>query len=97
MKSIFVFMTGCVVLHLIECRPAEIVLQTNNQDGSGQFIAQYRLDDGTGEEKYGKLMPNNNGQDSVLVQHGSYTTNIDGKLITYNWVADTRGYRVSKA
>lgn len=55
------------------------------------------MDDGTGEEKMGSLMPNNQGQDAILVQRGSYTTNVDGRLTTYNWVADTRGFRISKA
>jgi len=55
------------------------------------------LDDGTGEEKMGKLQSNKNGEDAILVQRGSYTTNVDGRLITYNWIADTRGFRISKA
>lgn len=57
----------------------------------------YKLDDGTEEEKMGELMPNDQGQDPILVQRGSYTTNIDGRLVKYNWIADTRGFRISKA
>jgi len=85
------------MINLIECNPVELVSLTNKRDDSGQFLSRYKLDDGTGEEKMGKLMPNNKGQDAILVQRGSYTTNVDGRLITYNWIADTRGFRISKA
>lgn len=62
-----------------------------------QFLFSYKLDDGTGEEKMGELKPSDKGPDAILVQRGSYTTNVDGQLITYNWIADTRGFRISKA
>jgi len=97
MKYILLLVTGCFVLNFIECHPVELISQTNRRDDSGQFLSRYMLDDGTGEEKMGKLMPSNKGQDKILVQRGSYTTNVDGRLITYNWVADTRGFRISKA
>lgn len=45
----------------------------------------------------GELQPSDKGPDAILVQRGSYTTNVDGRLITYNWIADTRGFRISKA
>ncbi|XP_050428205.1 uncharacterized protein LOC126838111 [Adelges cooleyi] len=97
MKTICTFIVGCLVLYLADCRPVEIISQTNGMDNSGQFVSSFRLDDGTGQEKVGELMPNTNGQNAILVQHGSYTTNVEGRLITYNWVADTRGFRISKA
>ncbi|XP_015373406.1 PREDICTED: uncharacterized protein LOC107168491 [Diuraphis noxia] len=97
MKFVILLVIGCTVLNLIECNPVEIVSLTNKRDDSGQFLSRYKLDDGTGEEKMGKLQSNNNGEDAILVQRGSYTTNVDGRLITYNWIADTRGFRISKA
>lgn len=79
----------------------ELILTCSNEPVSCCFLIyiffSYKLDDGTGEEKMGRLMPNDKGPEAVLVQRGSYTTNVDGQLITYNWIADTRGFRISKA
>ncbi|KAG8236551.1 hypothetical protein J437_LFUL016868 [Ladona fulva] len=61
-----------------------------------RFLPRYVSGDGTTLTEVGKLIPNDDGTDQVLVKEGSYTfTAPEGKTYTVNYVADKDGFRAS--
>ncbi|XP_046393118.1 endocuticle structural glycoprotein ABD-5-like [Ischnura elegans] len=71
------------------------VLQRDEaRDDHGQFSLRYITGDGTTVTEQGKLTPNSDGSDLVLVKEGSYTyTSPEGKTVTIRYVADERGFQ----
>ncbi|XP_046392288.1 larval cuticle protein 65Ag1-like [Ischnura elegans] len=75
-----------------------VLLRDEVRDEAGQFTLRYVTGDGTTVSEAGQLVPNNEGDDNVLVKQGSYTfTSPEGQTFTVEYISDANGFRASGA
>ncbi|XP_026810990.1 flexible cuticle protein 12-like [Rhopalosiphum maidis] len=64
-------------------------------DNYGQFSLNYQVDDGTSQTREGTLVLNDEGDDYVLIQKGSYSyISPEGINITVTYTADKDGFKI---
>ncbi|XP_025419152.1 endocuticle structural glycoprotein SgAbd-9-like [Sipha flava] len=63
----------------------------------GQFTLNYQLDDGTSNNVEGTLVLNDEGDDYVMIQKGSYSyISPEGIEVSVSYTADKDGFQVIK-
>lgn len=64
-------------------------------DNNGQFSLNYQVDDGTSQTREGTLVLNDEGDDYVLIQKGSYSyISPEGIKVTVTYTADKEGFKI---
>ncbi|XP_015365268.1 PREDICTED: flexible cuticle protein 12-like [Diuraphis noxia] len=64
-------------------------------DSNGQFSLNYQVDDGTSQTRQGTLVLNDEGDDYVLIQKGSYSyISPEGINVTVTYTADKEGFKI---
>ncbi|KAL4119855.1 hypothetical protein QTP88_012618 [Uroleucon formosanum] len=64
-------------------------------DNNGQFNLNYQVDDGTSQTREGTLVLNDEGDDYVLIQKGSYSyISPEGIKVTVTYTADKEGFKI---
>ncbi|XP_060869115.1 flexible cuticle protein 12-like [Metopolophium dirhodum] len=75
--------------------PAQLLRNDYVYDNSGQFSLNYQVDDGTSQTREGTLVLNDEGDDYVLIQKGSYSyISPEGIKVTVTYTADKDGFKI---
>ncbi|CAI6346562.1 unnamed protein product [Macrosiphum euphorbiae] len=75
--------------------PAQLLRNDYVYDNSGQFSLNYQVDDGTSQTREGTLVLNDEGDDYVLIQKGSYSyISPEGIKVTVTYTADKEGFKI---
>jgi len=75
--------------------PARFVKNDYVYDSNGQFSLNYQLDDGTSQTRQGTLVLNDEGDDYVMIQKGSYSyMSPEGVPVRVSYVADKDGFKM---
>ncbi|KAG8237862.1 hypothetical protein J437_LFUL017861 [Ladona fulva] len=75
-------------------RVVQILQKDEVRDEAGNYRLSYVSEDGTKLSESGRLVPNAEGDDQVLVKEGSYSfVTPEGRTYSVQYVADEQGFR----